>query len=304
MGFMHQITVGAAYQVCIDPFGPAWGFIRNPLAGAPVMGGPFPLVGGDVQVSFGRKLDTVYGPSISTNYGDQITIGGDPSPLTQCLAGLVPLLSLAYQICFGLMFTKEDDEQGSDRAEAFSAIVLAIRLVNGALTNSETADRIATVAKRAIIAKQEDTQLATCLAIAGSTLIPDHMKKTILDAMVNRRAMTPELPLTPVDDANDINIVDGAFIQVAESIQLVATKDPRGSRVRSGAQHDLHQCRRQGRRWSGLRQRNQGSDTRRPTRRNDRDVQGRYQNRGRTDGPDQDRVRSAVGRSPRSEWIL
>ena len=224
VGLTHQITIGAAYQVCCNPLG-YFGFIPNPASstGGPLLG-MLGAVGGNVQLCFGTNTQAIYGPAISINHGPQITFTGEPSTSTYFLAVLIPAVSLAYELAFAGMYSRDDQE--SLRDDLFKASVAVIALVNAVLLASEGADRTAQFATRAITLKTQDTLLSTSLGISNSTLLADFMKKMIPDAKVAQQALKPDSQLTVFDDANSVNVVDGVSLLNAKHIHLIAAKDP------------------------------------------------------------------------------
>jgi type VI secretion system secreted protein VgrG len=226
MGFMHQITVGGAYQLCFDPFSPAWGFLPNVVLGnAPVLPGLGAIFAGNLQLCYGTNTQAAYGPSISITHGPQVSVTCEPSTRTKVLGTLVPLVSLAYQAAFAAMYGRDDN--ADTRADLFAASVLAIRAATYALLASEKADQATfDLAQLNIKKKEADAQTAKALGIAGSSLFADFMKKTAPDMSVNKQKIGPEIPLTPLDDPHSIERVDGVSLLLAKHIHMIASKDP------------------------------------------------------------------------------
>jgi hypothetical protein len=219
---MHQVTIGAAYQFTINPLERAFGFFTNPVDGA-ILGVVAPI-GGNVQMTWGANTQAVYGSAVSIVHGNQVTITGKPNAGLYVMAVVVPVLCAAYQVAFAEI--GQSSEIASDNianiAEAFGAAAIAS---NAVLLGLEGAYRSQKVTELEGKFTQMATSVATSLGWAGSELQPD-WQDLMADYFKNHtQVASPELPLTPMDMGNSVNLVQGYMVHGAKHIYLVASKD-------------------------------------------------------------------------------
>jgi type VI secretion system secreted protein VgrG len=222
LGFAQQITIGSAFQMCINPLG-FWGFLEgNVELPSPAMG-LAAAFGGNVQIFWGANTQTTYGPAFNINHGPQITVTGKPGTVTALLAVLVPLLSTAYQICYAAMGV-------DDRAEAATIVVGVVDIAAvGGLMISEMVDK---KQQGAIHAAQDEAErviyeadLGLCLAMTE----PDLVTAATLADVARDQAQElseSERRLTPADAACKINFVEGTILEVGKHVHLISRKNP------------------------------------------------------------------------------
>ncbi len=236
VGFMHQVTIGAAYQICVNPFG-FWGCLaeQSTLDAPPFIAGYIGgALGGNVQITWGANTQAVYGTAVNINHGPQITItskkwdpdkGGSMSGLTEAMAIVVPALSAVYELVYAFMGSQEDS--ASTRAKLAASSAILIPLATGVLLGSEMIDKSTRHAEDVVQAGQEATgRVATVTKALGLT-DTELIQKTKDIAVVHVDALTVATKpgLTPMDEPNRINYVDGALVEVANSIRLVTRRD-------------------------------------------------------------------------------
>jgi type VI secretion system secreted protein VgrG len=224
VGFMHQVTLGSAYQICINPLG-FWGFlpknqnVEQPLAGM----GLRAAYGGNVQLFWGANTQATYGPAISINHGPQINITGKPSMATTILATLVPCLSALYEISYAMMGVNE-------RAEAATAAfgIIAIAATGGLMT-SEMIDKKKQGAINAAKDQAEkdiyEADLGLCLAMTEPSIITAAELAGVARDEAHELAEN-ESQLTPADSACKINFVEGTILEIGNHVHLISRKDP------------------------------------------------------------------------------
>jgi type VI secretion system secreted protein VgrG len=216
VGFMHQVTVGAAYQICINPLG-FFGWVDS-VAASPGLGF-LSAIGGNVQLCWGANTQAVYGPAISINHGPQMTITAKPSTPTKIFATLVPCCAVLYELFYAAMGI-------NSRADAAAAAwgVMALGYTS-LLVLSEAMDRS--------IKSAED--LATLTAATGLlkatlTAVDSPLDQPLVETLVNQQEAhvkaLKDRPYTPDDSAPDITLVDGPFIRMANHIHLIGRQAP------------------------------------------------------------------------------
>jgi type VI secretion system secreted protein VgrG len=234
VGFMHQVTVGAAYQLCIDPIGEALGYISG-FPDDPALG---PLLGlvagllGNVQMCWGPNTQAVYGPAFNINHGPQINItskkwdpvnGGAMSTLTEVLAVVVPALSLAYEITYAWM--GGGDSAADSRAKAFAGLMGVIPVATGLLLASEQRDRLDKVADDAKTTTEDQSKRSANVGQALGLTDPKLMAEVMKVVDYHSQALTvanTKAPMLPTELPSRVSYVEGTIVEVGTNIRLIS----------------------------------------------------------------------------------
>jgi len=222
VGWMHQITIGQATQIAFDPFA-SWGFLIKLWAGTEVSAlsptAAYP-VGGNQQLYWGTNYQSTYGPNVNYTYAPQLDLTAPPDLTTKVLATLVPTLCIAYELVYACA---DSDSRAEIAAAAF--LVIGVSAV-ACLISSQELMKTEKVAGRLLKSETENALVSASLAMAVSPLLPDLALKKVQEAAATAQASSPDLPLTQIDNAHNVTMVDGVMLQVAEHIHLIAAKDP------------------------------------------------------------------------------
>ncbi len=225
VGFMHQITIGQATQMVLDPIS-AWGYL--PSTGqvhAGSIASEFLSLGGNQQLYWGTNYQSTYGPNINYTYAAQLDITAKPSKLTTVMADLLPLLCIIYEATYAGMTA---DERADICFASFAALAVA---GVGVLVASQKADKAAKITEDIATYGKEATAVNAALGLATSPLASTFPTTLVQHVAATKQVATQALlnqapPLNDADSAHSVNFVDGVMLQVANHMQLIARSDP------------------------------------------------------------------------------
>lgn len=107
---------------------------------------------------------------------------------------------------------------------AFTAIGIA---AVGSLLLAQEVAKAAKVADCNLKVSKELASMTQSLTTAGSGLLPAAVAAAVKAAAAGAQAASPDLPLTALDNAHNVTMIDGVMLEVAQHIHLVAAKSPK-----------------------------------------------------------------------------
>jgi type VI secretion system secreted protein VgrG len=224
-GFMHQVTIGQATQIVVDPVS-CWGYLPSTGGSMAFWPSEFISLGGNQQLYWGTNYQSTYGPNVNLTYAPQMDITTKPSKLTAVMGKLLPALNVVYEVVYAGIGIESDI--AADIAAASFAVLVVAGI--GVLVASQKADKLKKLVEDTANAGKETTAVAATLGLAMSSLA-SAVPKTLINHVAATKQLALNLApkgqqLSDADQAHSVVFVDGVLLQAANHIHQIARADP------------------------------------------------------------------------------
>jgi len=218
VGLMHQITIGQATQVCVDPLG-FFGYLPTILGQTPPTLNSIMPLGGNQQLYWGTNYQSTYGPNFGYTWASQVNMQGTPGAGSIAMATMIPLLWIVYELTYGA-------QKERSTAQILATTFVALQeVLTGALMKFQALDQSKKFIADTAVQIQATQGLLTSLAVAGSSQTAPIIALIKTKSKAYQQMVTKQ-QLMGTDSVNSINYVDGALINGAHDIYLFARQTP------------------------------------------------------------------------------